>query len=88
MPPFFNNFVVRTGIEPVISHLDAYSTLGVSDLVRLPTRHLTKLTMRVRSSLTLFDIPPWLVKPDRAFLYQKFHMRYHPTSHRIGHTIR
>ena len=33
--------VVRTGIEPVISHLDAYSTLGVSDLVRLPTRHLT-----------------------------------------------
>ena len=50
-------FVVRTGIEPVISHLDAYSTLGVSDLVRLPTRHLTKLTMRVRSSSTLFGIP-------------------------------
>jgi hypothetical protein len=35
--------VVRTGIEPVISHLDAYSTIGVSDLVRLPTRHLTIL---------------------------------------------
>ena len=33
--------VVRTGIEPVIPHLDAYSTIGVSDLVRYPTRPLT-----------------------------------------------
>jgi len=57
MPPFFNNFVVRTGIEPDITHLDAYSTIGVSDLVRMPTRHLTKLTMRVRCSLLLFAIP-------------------------------
>ena len=25
---------------------------------------------------------------DITLLYQQFHMRYHPTSHRIGHTIR
>ena len=31
---------------------------------------------------------PWLVKPDRAFPYQKSHMKYHLTSHHIGHTIR
>ena len=30
---------------------------------------------------------PWLVKPDRAFPYQKFHIGNQPTSHHIGHTI-
>jgi hypothetical protein len=37
------NRVVRTGFEPAIPHLDAYSTIGVSDLVRYPTRPLTIL---------------------------------------------
>lgn len=41
---------------------------------------------------TYFFNPLWysprLVKPDRSFNYQKSHMRYHPISHRIGHTIR
>ena len=39
-------------------------------------------------SSTLFDILRGLVKPDRAFLYQKSHMSNQLISHRVGHTIR
>ncbi len=54
-----------------------------------------RVQVKVRNRLmkrTLFFTPlwssPWLVKPDRAFPYQKSHVGNHPTSHRIGHTIR
>ena len=72
-----------------VSRPNGYGPWCLGDSGTIPHyAHLTKKWLRNYVVLQPLWYSPWLVKPDINLLYQQFHMRYHRTSHRIGHTIR
>ena len=71
-----------------VSRPSGYGPWCLEDVIAVSTLRITWLFW---PESTLFFASLWyfprLVKPDRAFPYQKFHIGNQPTSHHIGHTI-